>query len=166
MVQGGIIIHIEVCDHLIITLDGFYPFSEKGLLQEIKGSKKFVPLYQEKERIRKEALKIGKLEGLREGKQIGLDRGIKKGKKEGKKEGISEGAKAKALEMAKKMRQKGNQLKKSRNIRGCQMNRLRSCKAANFQISKLHHVFPIAQNFYISTKRPSISAVTFPGDWL
>ncbi len=96
MVQVGKIIHIEVCDHLIITLDGFYAFSKKGLLEEIRGSKKFVPLYKEQERIRKEALKIGKLEGLREGKKLGMEKG----------------AKGKALEMAKKMKQKGESIKK------------------------------------------------------
>ncbi len=93
MVQVGKIIHIEVCDHLIITLDGFYPFSKKGLLEEIRGSKKFVPLYKEQERIRKEALKIGKLEGLREGKKLGMEKGEKKKAlamaKESLKEGLS-----------------------------------------------------------------------------
>jgi DNA repair protein RadC len=116
MIQVGKIIHIEVCDHLIITLDGYYAFSKKGLLEEIRGSKKFVPLYKEQERIRKEALKIGKREGLREGKQIGLERGVKKGKKEGKKDGLKEGkklgAKGKALEMAKAMKGEGEPLEK------------------------------------------------------
>ncbi len=78
---------------MIITLDGFYAFSKKGLLEEIRGSKKFVPLYEEQERIRKEALKIGKLEGLREGKKLrmekGFDKGIKNVAKQLKKNGAS-----------------------------------------------------------------------------
>ena len=61
--------------------------------------------------IRKEALRIGKEEGLKEGKQIGLERGIKKGKKEGLKEGEKKGKKIgeqnKAIKMAKKMKRDG-----------------------------------------------------------
>ncbi len=89
MVQVGKIIHIEVCDHLIITLDGFYAFSKKGLMEEIRGSKKFVPLYKEKEMIRKEALKIGKMQGLKEGKQIGKGREKIRMAKKLKKKGIN-----------------------------------------------------------------------------
>lgn len=111
MVQVGKIIHIEVSDHLIFTLDGFYAFSRKGLMAEIRGSKKYVPLYKEKESIRKEALRIGKEEGLKEGKQIGLERGLKKGKKEGlkegKKDGLKEGKKDMAIKVAKKSLKEG-----------------------------------------------------------
>jgi len=44
MVQVGNIIHIKVEDHMIFTLDGDYAFSKKGLMEAIRGSKKFVPL--------------------------------------------------------------------------------------------------------------------------
>ncbi len=127
LIQVGNIIHIKVEDHMIFTLDGYYAFSKKGLMEEIRGSKKFVPLYIEQERIRKEAMKLGWTDGLKEGKQIGLERGLKKGKKEGLKEGKKgglkegkeigmkkgiekgkkEGAKDKAIEMAKKSLEEG-----------------------------------------------------------
>ncbi|HLP48282.1 MAG TPA: JAB domain-containing protein [Candidatus Kapabacteria bacterium] len=84
MIQVGLIHNIEVCDHLIISPGGYYAFSKKGLLEEIRGSKKYVPLYIEKERIRNEGLKLGRTEGLKEGKQIGLEKGIKEGEKKGK----------------------------------------------------------------------------------
>jgi DNA repair protein RadC len=89
MVQVGKIIHIEVSDHLIFTLDGFYAFSRKGLMAEIRGSKKYVPLYKEKESIRKEALRIGKKEGLKEGKKLGIEKGIEKVAKKMKKKGTA-----------------------------------------------------------------------------
>jgi len=80
MIQVGKIINIDVVDHLIFTLDGYYAFSKKGLMEEIRGSKKFVPLYKEQEMIRKEALKIGKKEGLKEGKKLGMEKGMEKEK--------------------------------------------------------------------------------------
>jgi DNA repair protein RadC len=49
------------------------------MLKEIEKSKKWVPRYMEEERIRKEALKIGKKEGIKEGKKIGIEKGIEKG---------------------------------------------------------------------------------------
>lgn len=76
MIQVGNIIHIEIVDHLIFTMDGYYAFSQKGLKENVRGSKKFVPLYKEQERIRKEAMKLGWADGLKEGKKIGLERGI------------------------------------------------------------------------------------------
>ncbi len=110
MIQVGNIIHIKVEDHLIFTLDGYYAFSKRGLMEEIRGSKKFVPLYKEQEMIRKEAMKLGWTDGLKEGKKIGLERGIKKGKKEGKKEGLKEG---KQIGLEKGIEKVAKQLKKN-----------------------------------------------------
>ena len=89
MIQVGKIINIDVVDHLIFTLDGYYAFSTKGLMEEIRGSKKFVPAYKEQEMIRKEALKIGRKEGIKEGKKLGLEKGMEKVAKKSLKEGLS-----------------------------------------------------------------------------
>lgn len=35
MIQVGNIIHIKVEDHMIFTMDGYYAFSKKGLMEEI-----------------------------------------------------------------------------------------------------------------------------------
>ena len=104
LIQVGNIVGIEVVEHLIISLEGYYSFEKTGLLEKLRQSKKWVPpfieeerLRKEKEKIREEALKIGKKEGIKEGKkigkQIGLEQGIKKGKQEGLKEGKIEMAK-------------------------------------------------------------------------
>ncbi len=87
MVQVGKILNVEVSDHLIFTPDGYYAFSKKGLMEEIRGSKKYVPLYKEKEMLRKEALKIGKKEGLKEGKKMGAEKEKVKMAKKMKKDG-------------------------------------------------------------------------------
>jgi len=80
----------------------------------LRDSRKWVPPYKEEERIRKEALKIGKEAGLKEGKRIGLEKGLEKGIKKGKKEGIKEGKKKKAVEMAKEMKKEGEPIDKIR----------------------------------------------------
>jgi DNA repair protein RadC len=99
MIQVGKIVNIQVVDHLIISPDFYYSYQQSGLLSALEKSKKWVPPFQEEERIRKEALKIGKEAGLKEGKKIGLEKGMKKGRKEGKN--------VRSLEIAKKMKKKG-----------------------------------------------------------
>ena len=95
LIQVGNIVDIEVIDHLIISLKGYYSFQKSGLLEELKLSEKWVPRYVEKEKIRKEALKLGKKEGIKEGKKIGKQMGMEKGEKK------------KAKEMAKKSLKEG-----------------------------------------------------------
>ena len=112
MIQVGNIVGVKVVDHLIISTDSFFSFDATGLMDKLRESRKWVPAYQEEERIRKEALKIGKQQGLKQGKKLGLEkgleRGLKKGKKqglqEGLKEGRQEGEKSKAFKMARKMK--------------------------------------------------------------
>jgi DNA repair protein RadC len=99
MIQVGKIVNIQVVDHLIISPDFYYSYQQSGLLSALEKSKKWVPPFQEEERIRKEALKIGKEAGLKEGKKIGLEKGIEKGEKIGKERT--------AKEMAKKLKKKG-----------------------------------------------------------
>ena len=87
MIQVGKIVNIEVLDHLIITENRYYSFKDKGLMNELRQSTKWVPSFIEIERIKKEALKLGE--------------------KKGRKEGIKEGEKRKAIKMAKKSLKEG-----------------------------------------------------------
>ena len=60
-------------------------------MKELRDSKKWVPRYKEEEKIRKEALKIGKTEG----------------RKEGRKEGKKAGREQERIKIAKKALKKG-----------------------------------------------------------
>lgn len=95
MVQVGIIVDVEVIDHLIISPKRFYSFDDHGLMKKLRESKKWVPRYKEEDKIKKEALRIGEKKGRKEGR------------KEGKKVGIETGRKKEKLEMAKIMKKKG-----------------------------------------------------------
>lgn len=46
MIQCGLIMHIPVLDHLIITESAYYSFADSGLLAELAMSKKYVPPYK------------------------------------------------------------------------------------------------------------------------
>ena len=70
MIQVGIIVNVEVIDHMIISLQDYYSFDDHKLMKELRESKKWVPRYKEEEKIRKEALKIGKKEGRKEGRRV------------------------------------------------------------------------------------------------
>jgi DNA repair protein RadC len=91
MIQVGIIVNVEVIDHMIISLQDYYSFDDHKLMKELRDSKKWVPRYKEEEKIRKEALKIGKTEG----------------RKEGRKEGKKAGREQERIKIAKKALKKG-----------------------------------------------------------
>ncbi|PKV52458.1 DNA repair protein RadC [Aquimarina sp. MAR_2010_214] len=46
LIQAGRILHIEVLDHIIITEESFYSFSQSGLLEELEKSLEYVPAYE------------------------------------------------------------------------------------------------------------------------
>ena len=94
LIQVGKIVGVEVVEHLIISLEGYFSFERTGLLKKLKQSKKWVPAYIEEERLRKEKEKI---------REQALKQGIKKGLKEGEKIGINKNKK----DMAKKLKDKG-----------------------------------------------------------
>jgi DNA repair protein RadC len=54
LIQCGLIMHVPVIDHLIITEKSYYSFFESGLLKELEASEKYVPDYKLKERMKKE----------------------------------------------------------------------------------------------------------------
>jgi DNA repair protein RadC len=88
MIQVGLIVNVKVVDHLIITPKFFYSFDENGLMKELSESKKWIPAYVEEERVRKEALKIGKETGLKEGKKEGAEKERIKMARKSLKEGL------------------------------------------------------------------------------
>ncbi len=73
LIQVGLIMQVPVIDHLIITEESYYSFSDNGLLHELSKSIKYVPAFMLKDRFEKEGKKIGNKEGVKENqKQIVL----------------------------------------------------------------------------------------------
>lgn len=62
MIQVGQIVGTPVLDHLIITERSYISFNDIGLMEQLAQSTKYVPAYELVERIRKEALAIGRKE--------------------------------------------------------------------------------------------------------
>jgi DNA repair protein RadC len=54
LIQCGLILHVPVLDHLIITEKTYYSFADTGLLEELANSKKYVPEYKIREALKKE----------------------------------------------------------------------------------------------------------------
>jgi DNA repair protein RadC len=99
MIQVGIHQNIQVIDHLIINETDFTSFEERGLMEELKKSKKWVPVYMLEDKAQKLGEEIGEKKGFRKGKREGK----KEGKRIGLEEGFNKGMKEKAVEAAKKM---------------------------------------------------------------
>ena len=66
----------------------------------------------------------GERKGLEEGKKKGLEEGKKKGLEEGKKKGLEEGKKVKAMEIAKKMKEQGIDVKTIQKITGLDLEKI------------------------------------------
>jgi DNA repair protein RadC len=58
LIQVGLILNIQVIDHMIISVKSYLSFADIGLLAELEKSTKWVPQYQLIERIKKEEQKI------------------------------------------------------------------------------------------------------------
>lgn len=54
LIQCGLILHVPILDHVIISETNYYSFVETGLLQKLKQSKKHVPEYKLRELLTKE----------------------------------------------------------------------------------------------------------------
>lgn len=54
LIQCGIILHVPLSDHLIITEKSFYSFADSGLLAELEQSKKYVPEYKIRQELKKQ----------------------------------------------------------------------------------------------------------------
>ena len=96
LLKAGLILDIEVVDHVIITQNSYYSFADNGIIERLKWDKEYALTFihekqvekkmqamekqaeQEKKQVAKESEQKGKLEGRKEGILIGE----KKGKKE------------------------------------------------------------------------------------
>ena len=58
LIQVGIIVETEVIDHLIISTKSYLSFSDIGLLEQLKQSKKYIPTFELIKEAKKEAAKI------------------------------------------------------------------------------------------------------------
>ena len=58
LIQVGLILNIQVIDHMIISVKSYMSFADIGLLAELEKSTKWVPQFELIERIRKEEKKI------------------------------------------------------------------------------------------------------------
>ncbi len=71
LIQCGLILHVPLKDHLIISEASYYSFADSGLLAELEQSKKYVPDYKIKAEIKKnlarEMAKEMKLKGYKIG---------------------------------------------------------------------------------------------------
>lgn len=67
LLQVGHFLNIPVVEHLIISEKTYYSFADSGLLHTLSKSEKYVMPYKLKEKIRKEALAIGRELGFKEG---------------------------------------------------------------------------------------------------
>ncbi|NVO12073.1 MAG: DNA repair protein [Bacteroidales bacterium] len=94
LIQVGRIIKVEVLDHLIISTKTFEGFGDLGLMKQLEKSTKYVPPFELIERIRAEEKKIRE-EAVRVEREK-TDKAVKVAK----------------LEMAKKMKQKGEPIEK------------------------------------------------------
>ena len=96
MIQVGNIVGVNVVDHLIISTKEYYSFEAKGLMDQLRLSKKYTFAFFEEIQLKKEFQRIGEEIGRR----TGLLEGEKKGRQEEK------------IEMAKAMKKEGELVEK------------------------------------------------------
>ncbi|NCI45791.1 JAB domain-containing protein [Sediminibacterium soli] len=90
LIQCGLILHVPVLDHLIITENKYYSFADSGLLHELANGKRYVPEYKIREELRRE------VEGV----------------------AMEKGGEKKAMEMARVMKAKGYDVKEIAALTG------------------------------------------------
>ena len=66
LIQVGLIVDTPVLDHLIITEERYISFKEKGIMERLARSLKYVPPYQLKQRMKEIATKISEEMVVRE----------------------------------------------------------------------------------------------------
>ena len=69
LIQVGLIIHIPVVDHLIISEKKYFSFEASGLLKELEASTKYVPNYILKQRMKKEVAEEVEKEVIKKGEE-------------------------------------------------------------------------------------------------
>ncbi len=70
LIQVGIIVDTEILDHLIISERSYLSFTDIGLLDELKQSTRWVPEFEIKDRIKKQANEIAKEKAKKEAIRI------------------------------------------------------------------------------------------------
>jgi len=66
LIQVGLIMNVPIVDHLIITENSYYSFSDSGLLAKLSKSTKYVPAFILKQQYEKAGKEKGKQEGVKE----------------------------------------------------------------------------------------------------
>ena len=79
LIQVGLIVNTPVLDHLIITTNSYMSFADTGLLDELKKSKKYVPMYKQIEELQQLAEELGMKKGVRKGVEAVAQRMKEKG---------------------------------------------------------------------------------------
>jgi DNA repair protein RadC len=79
LIQVGLIMHVPVIDHLVISEESYYSFADNGLLAELAKSTKYVPAFILKERYEKAGKEMGKELGVKETKKEIIRRMREKG---------------------------------------------------------------------------------------
>jgi len=90
LIQCGLILHVPVLDHLIISEKTWFSFADDGLLAELEASTKYVPQYKLEEVLKKQI----------------------------EQKSLQKGEKQKALEMAKAMKAKGYKVEEIAELTG------------------------------------------------
>ncbi|HEY5746636.1 MAG TPA: JAB domain-containing protein [Chryseolinea sp.] len=73
LIQVGLIVNTPVLDHLIITTNSYMSFADTGLLEELKKSRKYVPMYKQMEELQQMAEELGRKKGIKDGMEKGID---------------------------------------------------------------------------------------------
>jgi len=79
LIQVGLIVNTPVLDHLIITTNSYMSFADTGLLEELRKSKKYVPMYKQIEELQQLAEELGMKKGVRKGVEAVAQRMKEKG---------------------------------------------------------------------------------------
>ena len=90
LIQVGLILNIQVIDHLIISVRSYLSFADVGLIKELEQSTQWVPHFELIDRIRQEEKKI-RAEAIKLTAKKNLEKGVKKGKLDTAKEMIKKG---------------------------------------------------------------------------
>ena len=76
LIQAGLIVDVEVLDHLIISEHSFFSFKDNGLIDKLRWDRKYALTFVREKQVKKEIEQMKKL-----GEQQGLEKGLLKGRK-------------------------------------------------------------------------------------
>ena len=82
LIQAGLIMDIEVVDHVIVTKYSYYSFCDSGLIEKLRWDNKYALTFIRDKQVTEEIAKIKK-EVAREKLKEGIKQGIEEGEKQG-----------------------------------------------------------------------------------